>query len=227
MSYGIIRVKNIDNVDGVYEGQLIPVGEIYTVPDTDRPRWMTSDNVYNAIANDKIQIGDSSIFYTDKTQQWSIILDNVEMGISALPAFAKPDYRTKNDAISEPVTIAPNSSENIDFLLTEERYVSGGEMIIENAVFGDYVTAEVYDLSNVIPEAYRNSLCENHPTVSKYILKRYVVPANAQGYSFCQLDTRPLTAKITAGLYLRITYYSINSGTDRRILVNNHLTKKL
>lgn len=85
MAYGILKIKNIDSVDGTYCGQLIPVGEIYTVQDIERTRWQNSTQVFDAITLNKIQVGDDIEFYSDKVQQWNIILGNIPIKVSELP----------------------------------------------------------------------------------------------------------------------------------------------
>lgn len=145
--------------------------------------------------------------------------------------FAQPVYRTKRDAAAI-TSVSPNNSVDIDFLITAERYIHGGCIIVENAEFGDYITAQVEDLYGIIPLAYRAALCEAHPIVSQYIVKQYIEvetpgTALAGGITTQEVDTFPLNAKIPAGLYLCITYYAVNSGLTRRIAINYYLTKKL
>ena len=143
--------------------------------------------------------------------------------------FAVPTYRTKRSKTANMTVVAPGSSAVIDFILTQERYVSGGCIIVANAQLGDYVTAEVYDIYGGIPAAYRSALCENWPTVSRYIEGEWLAanPSNTGGISIHEIDTHPLSAKITAGLSLRLTYFAVNEGVDRKFGVNYYLTKKL
>ena len=145
--------------------------------------------------------------------------------------FAKPDYRTKMNATSAwqnfDHTIT-DSKKVIDFELTAERYVTGGEILFKNSKEGDYITAEVHDVNGVIPEAYRAALCEAHPTVAQYVEKRWLVPTEVDKYGKLAIDTYPLNAKISAGLFLRITYHVNASETGtRKCAVNYNLTKKL
>jgi hypothetical protein len=146
--------------------------------------------------------------------------------------FAQPTFRTKRNATLDIVTIAPGADSDIQFQLTAERYVSGGSLIVENAEFGDYVVAEVEDVDGVIPVPYRAALCENWPVVATYIEKEYVevtTPGSVQSGAVTvhRIETAPLNAKITAGLYLCIHYYAVSGGLDRKLAVNYHLTKKL
>lgn len=147
--------------------------------------------------------------------------------VSEQTPFAKPDYRTKFDALPQWYIITPSENKVLDFQLTEERYVTGGEIIFKNAKEGDYITAEVYDTNSVIPEAYRASLCEAWPSVAKYIPKKWIVPTEVDKYSSFVIDTYPLNAKISAGLYLRVTYHASAETGDRKCTINYNLTKKL
>lgn len=157
-----------------------------------------------------------------------------QVTVAALPEplpFAQPTYRTKRDA-TDILTIAKNTSAVMDFLLTEERYISGGELVVENAEFGDYITASVYDVDSVIPAPYRAALCEAWPVVATYLIKRYIsvrTPGSVVAGSVSEntINTYPLNARITAGIYLRFTYFAVDAGLTRRCIVNYHLTKKL
>jgi hypothetical protein len=151
----------------------------------------------------------------------------VESKTISTPPFAEPDFRTKRDGTASWITVSPSSNQVIDFLLTEERYVTGGEIIFKNAKQGDYISAEVYDTDSVIPEPYRAPLCEAWPSVSKYVVKKWLVPTEVDKYGSFTIDTYPLNAKISAGLYLRVAYHSSAESGNREVAINYHLTKKI
>jgi hypothetical protein len=165
------------------------------------------------------------------------LLNNQPQSVNIVSApepepFAIPLYRTKRNATASILTIEPSNTQIIDFKLTAERYVSGGSLVIENAEFGDYCSAEIVDLDGNIPEQYRDSLCENYPVVAVYIEKEFIkvnTPGSVQNGSISihEIDTYPLNAKITQGLYLRVTYIAVNSGINRRVAVNYSLSKKM
>ena len=137
--------------------------------------------------------------------------------------FADPEYRTKWDATSAVVEVPANQSAPVDFQLNEERYISGGMAIVKNAELGDWVEGMIYDKDNVIPEPYRAATCEGHPVVNKYVLKMYINPILGQG----EIDTAPLSAKVSAGLYVRLIYHAVNSGQTRQVVMNLKMSKKL
>ena len=150
------------------------------------------------------------------------------VSVTALPEpqpFAVPTYRTKLNATANILTVAPNTNEHIDFLLPAERYVTGGSLCVKNAELGDYIEASVSDDDEIIPSPYRAALCEAWPIVATYIEKHWVEVSGE--YTNMKINTYPLNAKVTAGLYLCIKYFAVNSGADRKVAVNYHLTKKL
>lgn len=139
--------------------------------------------------------------------------------------FAQPTYRTKRDGSTAWITCPENTVTTDDFLLTAERYVSGGEIIIKDSQEGDYLSAEVRDIAGVIPEAYRAALSEAWPVVAIYIVKTWIMPK--VGYNSMNINTYPLNAKISAGLYLRLSYHASSVSGDRKLVTNYFLTKKL
>lgn len=158
----------------------------------------------------------------------AIVIAPEVVQVSSLPEpqpFAQPTYRTKRDATPTWVDCPENADTPVDFLMAQERYVSGGGIIIKDAKEGDWISAEVMDVNGVIPVPYRAALCEAHPIVAQYIPRRWIVPQD--GYREFEIDTYPLNAKISAGLVLRITYHSSAIAGVRKIAVNYHLTKKL
>lgn len=158
----------------------------------------------------------------------AIVIAPEVVQVSSLPEpqpFAQPTYRTKRDATASWVDCLENADTPIDFTMAQERYVSGGDIIIKDAKEGDWISAEVMDTLGVIPAPYRAALCEAHPVVASYIPKMWIEPK--EGYKMFSIDTYPLNAKISAGLVLRITYHSSAIAGTRKIAVNYHLTKKL
>jgi hypothetical protein len=156
--------------------------------------------------------------------------------LEALPEpepFAKPSFRTKRNKTAAWQTITEGQTVDLDFLLTEERYVSGGEIIYKGAKEGDYVKASVMDVFNggVIPAPYRPAnvgICENWPLVNEYINGEWIVPNNTnEEYKSKIINTYPLNAKITPYLVLRVTYTASAEAGERHVAVNYHLTKKL
>lgn len=225
------RIKNNDMIPHTWCGQEIQPGEYYTIQAIEDSRWANDSSLLIDIANAIAIVNDGTSDITDANIAIDYMKDNlpVESIIISQPnpaPFAEPSFRTKRSATANLVTIAPGSSGTIDYYITQERYVAGGTILVSGAQFGDYATAEVRDIDGVIPSPYRAALCENWPTVAKYIEKEWI-EAHDSNIAMHKIDTYPLNAKITAGLYLRVTYYTTNAGPNRTIGVNYFLTKKL
>ncbi len=147
--------------------------------------------------------------------------DSENREIVKLSAFSEPDFRTKNDA-SDLVDAPLNDTTSSDYRLLEELYLSGGDIVINNAEHGDWVKACIYDKDAVIPEYLRSGLCEAWPVVVTYVKKMLVKPSLDN-----KIDTRPLNAKLTPGLYLRISLTTTNTGSLRSFGINYDLQKRL
>lgn len=151
---------------------------------------------------------------------------NQKVGQGDFSPYAIPIFRTKRNAIDSVKTCPPNTTTAINFQLPSELHAHGGCLIIKNAELGDYVYAEVKDVDGIIPSPYRTALCESWPVVAQYIPKEFIEISNG-AYTVQKIDTSPLIAKITAGLYLTISYVAVNAGTDRLVAINYYLDKKL
>lgn len=139
--------------------------------------------------------------------------------------FAQPLYRTKRMKTSAIETVAPGSEVEILFKLTSELWTHGGAMVVKNAEIGDYIYAEVEDIDGVIPAPYRAATCEAWPVVASYIIGEWV---ELQGqYSIHRIDTSPLVAKISSGLYLSFHYIATSAGASREVGINYYMNKKL
>jgi hypothetical protein len=192
---------------------------------------LLDQQMLDLIVAGSLLVNDGTADITDHASAWNAVqglFAKVEISKQTeSKPFAEPTHRTKRHAVASAVTCAPDSYENVDFQLTEERYVSGGVLVAKNWEFGDWITAEIHDKDAVIPEAYRAATCEAWPTVASYIIREYVEPHSIAGYGRAFIDTRPLAAKVTAGLYLRVVYNAAATGSSRLVIVNYHLSKKL
>jgi hypothetical protein len=221
----MITVKNID-IESRTWGGLILSPQYQFEPTQAEQRVLANDSIFLAdLAVNKAEVRmDGALCWL--SEAISILSGQLlSVKVSATPPFAEPDYRTKMDAAASWVICPDNTETNIDYILMEERYVTGGEIIFKDAKEGDYITAEVFDIYGGIPEAYRASMCENHPIVARYVEKKWLKPCT--GYSSFEIDTYPLNARITAGLSLRVTYHASAEAGERKVAINYNLAKKL
>lgn len=221
-----IIVKNTTSGDVVWCGQEIAASSQYTLFVDEIERWAVNSDFISKIYTKEAVINNGSNDITDPSTAVDTLKGDLPIFVQPLPPFAEPSYRTKRSKTASLTTVVAGSSAVVDFVLTQERYVSGGCVIVQNAQLGDYVTAEVYDLYGGIPVAYRAALCENWPTIARYVEGEWV-KANPNGITEHEINTHPLNAKITAGLSLRLTYFAVASGVSRIFGVNYYLTQKI
>lgn len=223
----IVIVKNAGADTAVWSGQEFTPGFEYTLQTVDFASFPSSASLMAAVSTGVAVISDGTSWLTP-TEGWDRLCGRNlgKVAVTAIPPFANPDYRTKRDALDSTVTVLSGELAVVDHLVSEERFATGGLLIVEGAQFGDYFTAEVVDTDGKIPELYRASLCENWPLVASYIKKEYMRISGAS-VSCHEIDAYPLSAKITAGLYIRVSYKAVAAGSDRRIAINYYMSKKL
>lgn len=220
-------VKNISGSTKSWGGVSILDGSSYYCQSSSEAKMFFNDNIFVAdISIGLAEVYVDGVLIVGASASLNILrVEEMSVNVLSTPPFSVPDYRTKRSATDLWVNCLENTSTAIDYILPEELYVSGGEIIFYNSKKGDYITAEVNDVNGVIPVLYRAALCESHPTVATYIVKKWIVPST--GFGSFMIDTYPLNAKITAGLSLRVTYFASAEAGTREVSINYHLTKKL
>ena len=220
-----MKVKNNTNSSDVWMGMTIVDGSEYVVGQSELSGWRADSKVMADISSLKLLVHDGTSYITDAAKAVAHFLDSAVAQVSVISQtpFAEPSFRTKRDKTPSIVTVSPGATEIIDFMLTQERYVTGGSMAIEGSEMGDYVSAEIYDKDSIIPSPYRDALCESWPCVAKYINGQWV----PKSVTHMEINTYPLSAKVSAGLYLRVTYTASQAGSSRKVGVTYFLNKKL
>lgn len=219
-----MQLKNNDSIAHVWGGLSLNAS---ATADIDR-LWsmsLSGDSQFlSDLAANKAQVLDGATVLNLSDAIGYISGTNVKADIVKTTPFAEPTYRTCRDKTPDLETLEQGEIKTIDFQITAERYLNGGSIVYKNAQIGDWISAEVYDKDGVIPAPYRAALCEAWPMVAKYIIGQWVNP----GEGAIEVNTYPLNAKLSAGLYLRVTYYAAGAGLlSRSVGVNYFLTKKL
>lgn len=129
-------------------------------------------------------------------------------------AFANSDgFRARFKGISG--TAAQDTTTDIDYKLTEERYINGVRLIADNHVMGDKVDFQVVDVDNIL--GYGAGV-----VLDEFGKDWYLDP------NVCtQPDVLvPYPAKILANLYIRLKYHSVGTSNDVDLKCNLFLHKK-
>jgi hypothetical protein len=112
------------------------------------------------------------------------------------------------------VTIPKGTSVNLDYTLTDDCLLTGVWLIIGRGNYGDSLTVQVLDLSNIY--GYGAGAVLN-----TFVTNWYMPPSSAT-----QIDI-PYPAKIITGLTLRVIYTSTGTVDDPFLAINYKLHKVL
>ena len=123
------------------------------------------------------------------------------------------DFHFRGTGVSG--TASNGTTTNINLDLTEERYINGVRLILQNHVFGDSVNFEVVDKNNILGYGAGAVL-------DRFGADWYVNPDSA-----CQGDILiDYPARVIAGLTIRIVYNSTGA-EDVGVKANIYLHKKM
>lgn len=109
-----------------------------------------------------------------------------------------------------------NTTTTYDYLLTEDRILTGAEGLVNGASWGDKVTLQVVDKDNVLGFG------------ANTVLNQFVTDWN-----ICTDQQRQNTpnaiypAKLLAGVYVRVLYTSVALLTGPSVAINFHMHKVL
>jgi hypothetical protein len=116
-------------------------------------------------------------------------------------------------------TAANNATTNVDFAIgASDRYLQGVRLILQNHVFGDYAQFQVVDVDNIFGQG------------AGVVLNQFAYDWNCVSESEDQgIVAFTYTARIPAGVYIRIVYTSTSGVSDPnvKILLNLLLHEKV
>jgi hypothetical protein len=112
-----------------------------------------------------------------------------------------------------PLNVSAGQSNSILLLMTEDVYIDGGMIYAENGKVGDWIKAEVVDVDNMYGFGANTVLYT-------YIEKWFIIPNDKT------IIQTPYSGKISAGMYLKITYTSTGD-TDVSIFGNYRLHRRV
>lgn len=136
---------------------------------------------------------------------------NFAIGSRPYP-FSTPDFEFSGDGAVG--TAAKGQATNIDFVIPggagTSMYIDGGNLITQNAAFGDWIEAQIIDVTNVLGLGANTVL-------SQYVTKWFVDPSSPM------VIKTSYAGKIPAGIYIRIIYHSVGTVNDVDVAINYFL----
>ena len=221
MSY-TIKIKNDSGSTQNWAGKEFAIAEEYTVPtDSNRTKYQNNEALLTAIGNNDAVVGDGSDYFTDINQGINWLkgytdnpADTDGVPLSRTRAFANADnMRFRGTGVA--ATCTKTATTNVDYKLTENRFINGLEFIVKNHVFGDSAKFQVVDVDNLL--GYGAGLVLDEFGTDWYIAD----DTQRQGPYIL-----PYPALVNSGFYLRIVYNSVGTSTDVSLQVNYFLHKK-
>jgi len=203
-----------------YQGREVPAESFYLIPANADIEFANDSVLITDIVNGVVKMSKDGA--TDLSGSISAHIDFLKTGatlssdgvpLARTTAFADAtNFRFRGTAMEG--TATKTSTTNIDFKLTEERYLNGGQMIIKNHVIGDYVKFQVIDKDNIL--GYGSNV-----VLDEFISKWYITDTSTQPEILLAYP-----AKIVANLYIRIIYVSVGTLLDVNFYCNLYLHKK-
>lgn len=199
-----VIIKNDSGSTKVYGGVEIADQAQYTIQEIERSLFSTDDALITDIGSQDAIINDGTndLGISDgmdhlKGYMQKAPVDSEGTPINKASAFHSSDgFRARLHGNEGTATAGQTT--NIDFLISQERYVNGVRVMLVNHVDGDKMNFEVVDVDNIL--GYGAGL------VLDQFGKDWYIDSN-----ICtQPDVIiPYPAKVIAGLYIRLAYVSV------------------
>lgn len=139
------------------------------------------------------------------------------------PQLVNTTFVPRFQASDSVVSCTTGVETDVDYKVTEDFNIYGGEIIVEDARIGDYFRVYVYDVDSIIPEADRATQAVDWPIVAEIVEKRYIRPEATS--SIISVDIREILSPIAANLYIRVAYFATAVASTRKMVINYFLAK--
>jgi hypothetical protein len=159
-----MRVKNIDTVNNIYQGQTLTPNQEYTLEASEVGKWATDDLVLSDISNSKLQIGNDSEWISGVANQINELTGQLPKDDSGKPIFsqtgiAEPNgHRARLKGICKDTINAGSTDYVLDYKMEQLQYqgvnkssvFDGVEYYAKNADNFDEITFQVIDKDNIL-----------------------------------------------------------------------------
>ena len=236
----IIKIKNIQDIQDTYCGQIIGSNEYYTLQtEIERQNFAHDEKINQHLWSNPAKIcindgeSDLSVMDGDKWLKGNYI--KAEVTNEAIIKFSNR-YFAKADAIY--YSCPPNQVTFIDMLIDNKlkeseilsdenfecKFLRGGSVFGKNIEFGDWCKLQVVDKDGILvqmghltQEQFDAIKVNDAVVLKEYIVKRYAMPNEKE---VIRVDA---PGQIPVGSYLRCIYHATNSGNTREIYINYDL----
>ena len=232
-------IKNADTETQTWVGQEVAPGQYYQIQAIEELEWANNSQLLTDICNNiaiVARTNDGSDDILDVASAINFLKDIPVLGTDGVPlirvkSFSDADgFRFRGKGISS--TVPKTSTVNVDYKLTEERYINGVDLILKDQEFGDTAKFQVVDKEYIYagilyPTDYGGipwSTAQPDGVVLDEFGTDWNIVADEQ-HQHPVLLSYP--ARILINLYIRIVYTSVGTVNDVKLKANLFLHKKL
>lgn len=216
-------IYNNDTIAHTYSGQEIASSTYYQIEDIEEVRWMNNSTLLDDIASGDAIVSksnNSADHITDTNDAINYLknklspVDSNNSPIVRIRAFNNADnLKFRGTGISG--TATKNTTTNIEYKLTEDRFINGVDILIKDHVWGDKINFEVVDIDNI--------LGYGAGTVLDQFGKDWYVDPDKCSQGQIRVE---YPALINKDLYVRLAYISTGATNDVEVKANLFLHKK-
>ena len=217
----MIKLKNNTQDEIILEGNRIAENESLELQDVDLQFWGNSSQTIQLLADESLILELNDVEVSDLNKAVNILKsklvtidqpkDSENYPVLKLHAFSDAvGFRFRGVSFS--TTADANTTHTFDYELTEERWINGGRLLIDNIGEDDQVTFEVVDKDNIFGFGIN--------TVLDRFIDEFFIPQDGN------LEVAlSYPARLIQGLYLRMKYTSTHA-SGCKIKCNLYLHKK-
>lgn len=215
----MIQVKNNKITVDTWCGMMIEPTAYYELQDQELGRWQNNSKVLTDISSGNLIINNGTVDITDVASAINCLKQILPQDTDGLPLVTLSAFSNANNfrfrGASFTGTAVASSTSDIDFKITECRWINGGCLILRNHAFGDSITFQIVDVDNILGYGAN--------TVVDEFIKDFYLDDEKHGQDSIMLD---YPARIPINLYMRLKYTSVGN-TNVDVKCNLFLHKKI
>lgn len=227
----MVFIKNNKTEEITLVGVKIQPSEYYAIPELDRLQFSSNDIVVSNIADNSITVSKSDDGLNDIdgiNESIDYLKNNIPKEVSVKetkPFLDAQGFRARFRGFSG-LALAGQVS-NIDYEVTEDRFINGIRIITKNHNFGDCINFQIvdkdYSFAGTLYPADHNGTPWSVAAPTGVVLDEFGSDWYLAEDIQCQVDVNtPYPAKIQSGMTIRMQYKSTGT-TDVEVRLNLYL----
>lgn len=215
----IIIIKNNSGVQKTYAGKVLEDQETYQLSASDLYKFRNSDSLITDIGNSNAIINDGvNNLNISNGLIWFLGEDNSPKDEELAPIVKQKPFSDPDGFVASFIGISGEADSQattyIDYKLTQDRYINGLDIILQNHSIDDTMDLQIIDVDNILGYGAN--------TVLNEFATDWNVAADRQGQGQFSVS---YSAKVLTNLYLRLVYVSTGQ-SNVKVKINYFLHKR-